>query len=179
MENHTLRSARFTNNIRSTIVAEWVDDNNPSIIRESYMTVDENSVKFKKLLEIYTLDQIEEATVEYGKQMQKRIADFHQQLIDSGQVSTSTVEENSDNTNYDKLFDFIFKFNPEYHDEGLFNMKLAVFEIEEISDCEDLELKESIRTAETPIELMNIVSNSGLVVQAVNKFGSDPDSESA
>ena len=59
MENHTLRSARFTNNIRSTIVAEWVDDNDPSIIRESYMTVDENNVKFKNLLEIYTLDQIE------------------------------------------------------------------------------------------------------------------------
>ena len=179
MENHTLRSARFTNNIRSTIVAEWVDDNDPNIIRESYMTVDENSVKFKKLLEIYTLDQIEEATVEYGKLMQKRITDFHQQLIDGGQVSTSAVQENSDNTNYDMLFDFMFKFNPEYHDEGLFNMKLAVFEIEEISDCEDSELKESIRTAETPIELMNIVSNSGLINQAENKFGSDPDSGSA
>ena len=179
MENHTLRSARFTNNIRSTIVAEWVDDNDPNIIRESYMTVDENSVKFKKLLEIYTLDQIEEATVEYGKSMQKAITDFHQQLIDGGQISTSAVEENSDNTNYDKLFHFIFKFNPEYHDEGLFNLKLAVFEIEEISDCEDSELKESIRTAESPIELINIVSNSGLVAPAGYKFGYGPDSESA
>ena len=171
MENHTLRSARFTNNIRSTIVTEWVDDNDPNIIRESYMTVDENNVKFKKLLEIYTLDQIEEATVEYGKQMQKRIIDFHQQLIDGGQASVS-----EDSTNYNMFFDFIFSFNPEFHDEGLFDMKLAIFEIEEISDCEDSELKESIRTAETPIELINIVSNSGLINQAGNKFGSDPDS---
>lgn len=179
MENHTLRSARFTNNIRSTIVAEWVDDNDPNIIRESYMTVDENSVKFKKLLEIYTLDQIEEATVEYGKEMQKRITDFHQRLIDSRQVSTVEQRKEEMAVAYEKLFDFIFSFNPEFHDEGLFNMKLAIFEIEEISDCEDSELKESIRTAETPIELLNIVCNSGLITPADRRLYSDPDSESA
>ena len=134
MENHTLRSARFTNNIRSTIVAQWVDDNDPNIIRESYMTVDENNVKFKKLLEIYTLDQIEEDTVEYGKQMQKAITDFHQRLIDSRQVSTVEQRKEEMAVAYEKLFDFIFSFNPEFHDEGLFNMKLAIFEIEEISD---------------------------------------------
>ena len=54
MENHTLRSARFTNNIRSTIVAEWVDDNDPSIIRESYMTVDENNVNPQVKLHVWS-----------------------------------------------------------------------------------------------------------------------------
>ena len=177
MENHTLRSARFTNNIRSTIVAEWVDDNNPSIIRESYMTVDENSVKFKKLLEIYTLDQIEEATVEYGKLMQKRITDFHQQLIDSGQVSSQEKPLSlNDPDHFDTwsgmLFDFVFRFDPERDEEALFNLKLSVFETDEIYDSEDSELKESIRTAKSPLELVNIIFNSGL-------FDSNLGSESA
>jgi len=179
MQGHTLLTARFTDNDRTTILAEWADNADTNTIRAQYISVDENDVNFKNLIKIYTLDQIEEDTIEYGKQIQKRIIDFHQKLIDSGEISTSAFQEKSDNTNYDKLFNFIFKFNSEYHDEGLFNMKLAVFEIEEISDCEDSGLKESIRTAKTPTELINIVSNSGLITQAENKFGSDIDSESA
>ena len=132
MENHTLKSARFTDNARTTILALWADNNNPNILRESFMAVDETNVKFKNLLKIYTLDQIEEDTIEFGKQIREDIVAFHKQLIEDGQVSTpNNVEDNGARVNED-LIEFVCKYNEKQdeHSESLFELKLAIFDIE-------------------------------------------------
>ena len=164
MENHTLKYARFTDNARTTILALWADNNNPNILRESFMAVDETNVKFKNLLKIYTLDQIEEDTIEFGKQIREDIVAFHKQLIEDGQVSTpNNVEDNGARVNED-LIEFVCKYNEKQdeHSESLFELKLAIFDIEEIADSSDDTLKESIRVAKTPYELICVLAESGL-----------------
>ena len=37
MQGHTLRSARFLNDARTTILAEWLDDNDKETVRNQYM----------------------------------------------------------------------------------------------------------------------------------------------
>ena len=164
MENHTLKSARFTDNARTTILALWADNNNPNILRESFMAVDETNVKFKNLLKIYTLDQIEEDTIEFGKQIREDIVAFHKQLIEDGQVSTpNNVEDNGARVNED-LIEFVCKYNEKQdeHSESLFELKLAIFDIEEIANSSDDTFKESIRVAKTPYELICVLAESGL-----------------
>ena len=164
MENHTLKSARFTDNARTTIVASWTDNDNPNTVRESYMVVDETNAKFKNLLKIYTLDQIEEDTEEYGKREQENIIAFHKRLIENGQASTTNnVEDNGARVNED-LIEFVCKYNEKQdeHSESLFELKLAIFDMEEIAESSDDTLKESIRVAKTPYELICVLAESGL-----------------
>ena len=165
MHGHKLYSARFTNNNRSTILVEW-QSHKTGALRETHVSVSERDGMFKHLMTLTNLDQIEKNTVEFGKQQKEFIKEYYKQVIEA-EIEKSKTEARGGEIVYDDLIKFVFKYNPEKDDEVLFDLKLAIFDMDEITlDSSQNELKESIRTAKTPFELICILAESGLFENA-------------
>ena len=76
MKDHTLIYARFMNNERTTIQAQWSDNDDPGTIRETYIIADESDVEYERLLNLIDLDEIHENTVKYYKKANKDIIKY-------------------------------------------------------------------------------------------------------
>ena len=173
MYGHVLKTARFTNNSRNVVVAEWADEKDESIVRESHVSVSERDKMFKNLLSHITLDKIEENTVEYGKQRAAMMTKFYQDVYEKERQIKKAAQKNGEVIVYDHLIDFIFRYNAEEDDEVLFDLKLAIFDMPEITaDENDDGFKESIRTAKTPMELVYLLAESGLFPNMPRKAAS-------
>ena len=80
MKDHTLIYARFMNNDRTTIQAQWSDNDNPETIRETYIMADESDVEYERLLNLIDLDEIHENTVKYYKKANKDIIKYMEKV---------------------------------------------------------------------------------------------------
>lgn len=163
MHGHKLKTARFTSNQRSAIVAEWIDLKT-DVVRENTISVSENNNQFKYLMTLTNLDKVEKNTIEYGKRMLERARTFWKQIHDQ-EVARDFKQSRSGDIVYDNTINFILKFdaNDPEQEEKLFDLKLTIFDMEEITmDNSQTELKESIRTAKTPMELVYLLADSGL-----------------
>ena len=67
MQGHTLLNARFLNNDRTTLLAEWKDNNDETVIRNQYMEAKDNNAQYRELLNHTTLEDIYEYTVNYER----------------------------------------------------------------------------------------------------------------
>tara|TARA_B100001939_G_C16889903_1_gene594882 strand:+ start:315 stop:893 length:579 start_codon:yes stop_codon:yes gene_type:complete len=160
MHGHKLKTARFTNNQRSAIVAEWIDLKTDAV-RENVISVSERNNQFKYLMTLTNLDKIEKNTIEYGKRQTAFIKEYYKNVVERGYKDRTQTIDGA--LVYEDILNFIFKFDPEKDDEILFDLKLGIFDMEEITMNESqTELKESIRTAKTPIELIYLLAESGL-----------------
>lgn len=160
MHGHKLKTARFTNNQRSAIVAEWTDLKTDEV-RENVISVSERNNQFKYLMTLTNLDKIEKNTIEYGKRQTAFIKEYYKNVVEQGYKDRTQTIDGA--LVYEDILNFIFKFDSEKDDEILFDLKLGIFDMEEITMNESqTELKESIRTAKTPIELIYLLAESGL-----------------
>ena len=166
MENHTLMYARFMNNDRTTIVAEWSDNENPEIIRETYIVADESDVQFAKLLELIELDQIHENTIKFYKKANRDILKYMEKVAEishSPLLNEKPIIQISNNMSSDDMTAIMKNlpmliFNPfdsEKYTESLFNLKLSVFELDFVKQSKKRKLKSEIRKAETPLQILN------------------------
>ena len=80
MKDHTLVYARFMNNDRTTIQAQWSDNDDPGTIRETYIIADESDVEYERLLNLIDLDEIHENTVKYYKKANKDIIKYMEKV---------------------------------------------------------------------------------------------------
>ena len=163
MHGHKLKTARFTSNQRSAIIAEWIDLKTDEV-RENVISVSERNNQFKYLMTLTNLDKIEKNTVEYGKKMRQRAVSFWKQIHDQ-EVARDFTQSRTGDIVYDNTINFILKFdaNDPEQEEKLFDLKLTIFDMDEITmNDSQTELKESIRTAKTPMELIYLLANSGL-----------------
>ena len=80
MKDHTLIYARFMNNNRTTIQAQWSDNDDPGTIRETYIIADESDVEYERLLNLIDLDEIHENTVKYYKKANKDIIKYMEKV---------------------------------------------------------------------------------------------------
>ena len=163
MHGHKLKTARFTSNERSAIVAQWIDQKTDEV-RENVISVSERNKQFKYLMTLTNLDAVEKNTVEYGKRMLERARSFWKQVHDQ-EVARDFTQSRTGDIVYDNTLNFILKFdaNDPEQEEKLFDLKLTIFDMDEITmDDSQTELKESIRTAKTPMELVYLLVNSGL-----------------
>lgn len=160
MYGNKLKTARFANNNRSVIACEW-EIPGKNATKETFVTVSERDSQFKYLLTLTTLDKIEENTIQFAKNQVKFVEQFYKQIYENGQREMASARGGA--IVYDDILDFLFRFNPEedQDQEILFDLKLAVFEMEEITmDTSQNKLKESIRTAKSPLELINLLAKS-------------------
>jgi len=116
--------------------------------------VDLENENYKKLLEQFNLVQIKKMTDERKEFENQK---FLNVVKDVAQQSGLIYDpENADAENRLRV-DHIFELpEGEFGEEFLFNLKLRVFEMDEVMNSEDADLKKKLREAKTPLESLYI-----------------------
>jgi hypothetical protein len=147
----TFIRAFFTDDKKNTIMV--MSKKEDETVHSQRIPVNPDFLDFQELLKLTTIDDIEKESETEATIARKAFENYHKQLIDNNIITPASKENISED-----LFNFILKYDEtnDKHKELLFELKLLSFDNENIEDAES-EVKEAIRTAITPMELLNIL----------------------
>jgi len=116
-----------------------------------YLKVDFNNQDFKDLIKEYDTDKIAESTIARNRNYAKQLSD----MIDAGIKSKTDVKQK---VSIEEYIDSMLNFNSsdKQSAEVLFALKVKVFENDKVKSCNDKDLKSSLRSAKTPVDLISI-----------------------
>ena len=116
-----------------------------------FLKVDFNNQDFKDLIEEYDTDKIAASTIARNRQYAKQLSD----MIDQGIKSKTDVKQR---VSIEEFIDSMLNFNSsdKQSAEILFALKVKVFENDKVKSCDDKDLKSSLRSAKTPVDLISI-----------------------
>jgi len=116
-----------------------------------YLKVDFNNQDFKDLIEEYDTDKIAASTIARNRQYAKQLSD----MIDQGIKSKTDVKQR---VSIEEFIDSMLNFNSsdKQSAETLFALKVKIFEQDKVKSCNDKDLKSSLRSAKTPVDLISI-----------------------
>jgi hypothetical protein len=139
--------ASFIDNERQNIEVLTKSDDGKSVI-PTIIPFDETNHMFKELMDIKTLDELHEDT-HNKKKLEGEL--YKEQAIAFAKEAGLVAEENTTPI-ITKIIEYITK-DTDNSDE-LFALKLGLFEVAEIKDSEDIELKKSLRQSKTKAEVL-------------------------
>lgn len=153
-------SVIFGNNERNIISIRYKGEDGQ--IYPYFIAASPEDKQFQKLLEMYTLDEIETFTLEHMNEQLESLKQYHIQLIESGEATPKTQDstENPGFINLETALNFFLLQDELGEDEKeiLFKLKLIAFEMEMVENA-SAEDKEVIRTAATPFELIQSLND--------------------
>jgi len=116
-----------------------------------FLRVDYNDQDFKDLINEYDTDKIAASTIARNRQYAKQLSDMVDQGIKSKTDSKQKVS-------VEEYIDSMLNFNSsdKQSAEILFALKVKVFENDKVKSCDDKDLKSSLRSAKTPVDLISI-----------------------
>ena len=116
-----------------------------------YLKVDYKNQDFKDLIEEYDTDKIAASTIARNRNYAKQLSD----MVDQGIKSKTDVKQR---VSVEEYIDSMLNFNSsdKQSAEILFALKVKVFENDKVKSCEDKDLKASLRSAKTPVDLISI-----------------------
>ena len=139
--------ASFVDNERQNIEVLTKSDDGKSVI-PTIIPFDETNHMFKELMDIKTLDELHEDT--HNKK--KLEGDLYKEQAIAFAKEAGLVAEENTTPIITKIIEYITK-DTDNSDE-LFALKLGLFEVAEIKDSEDIELKKSLRQSKTKAEVL-------------------------
>jgi len=146
-------NAVFASSKKKLILAIW-QDNETKQQHEIAIETDLNSNMYKKLLETFTTDEISTMT----DQKRKHAAKSWELIVKDIAEKYGLIYDPSATSPRDKLvIDHLF--NPPEGEAGmelLFNTKLKIFDLPEVTQSSNTELKKKLREAKTPLESLYI-----------------------
>ena len=151
--NGEFTEAFFADDSKTLIDSVWHDfddDQHFSVM----INVDLENKNYQKLLEKFNLQQIKKMTDEKRQSEQENFLTIVKDIaVNSGLIYDP---ENADVENRLKV-DHIFELpEGEFGEEFLFNIKLKIFDMEEVMNSDNTELKTKLREATTPLECFYI-----------------------
>ena len=116
-----------------------------------FLRVDYKNQDFKDLIEEYDTDKIAASTIARNRQYAKQLSD----MVDQGIKSKTDVKQR---VSVEEYIDSMLNFNSsdKQSAEILFALKVKVFENDKVKSCNDKDLKSSLRSAKTPVDLISI-----------------------
>ena len=140
--------AYFANSENNTVEVIYKDGDRAI---NHYLPVDFNSEEFKDLIEEYDTDKIAEATIARNRRYAQQLSD----VVDAGIKAKTDLKQKISVGDFVKK---ILNYDDKDSDakEILFSLKISVFEMDKIKNCEDNDYKTKLRSAKTPIELLAI-----------------------
>ena len=146
-----LIGAYFIDNDRQNIEILTTSEDKKQII-PTIIPFDENNPSFKELTSVITVDDLHENTYKKKKAEQKI---FEQKVIEIAKKDGLMLDDTRiDSNSYNKLVKAIFEQGE--NEDQLFALKIALFEVADIRDSKDSELKKKLRQSKTKIEAIKI-----------------------
>ena len=116
-----------------------------------FLRVDYKDQDFKDLINEYDTDKIAASTIARNRQYAKQLSD----MVDQGIKSKTDAKQK---VSVEEYIDSMLNFNSsdKQSAEILFALKVKVFENDKVKSCNDKDLKSSLRSAKTPVDLISI-----------------------
>ena len=144
-----LIGAYFIDNDRKNIEVLTTSEDKKQII-PTIMPFDENNPMFKELTSIITVDQLHENTYQKKKDEQKI---FETKVMEIAKKDGLLVDDTKiDSKSYNKLVKAIFEQGE--NEDQLFALKIALFELPNIGDSKNDELKKKLRQSKNKIDTL-------------------------
>ena len=137
--------AYYTNAEQDSVSILWTDGEKN---RDYHLKVDEEDDQFKALLAEYSYESLDESTLAKNEINRQWWRDAFNAYAATQNFSSGVLEERQADLS------LIFDFDPENseHKEGLFKLKLQMFEQDIVKKSKSKVAKAAIRKAPTPIE---------------------------
>ena len=146
IDGYNFVRARFTNNERTIIEAEFVSEDGTELIP---YTIEVDSHDYHKLLELISLDDLHESTYIWIQEQERAFKDYVLRIAkDKGWIFD--VDGGLNSNIYEFAVKAIFtSYDPDQHKEQLFLVKMRMFEQEAVKTCKDKTLKGKLRKSKT------------------------------
>lgn len=158
--SENLVQARYTDDARTTIECLIKNDVNAET-HSFYIVVDPENVYFQQLMTVASLEDIDAWSEVYYTRIQEEIETVHTQLIEAGKVDYTRIAGPDDTAQQmEKYAAMMFSYDsadPD-HVEKLFNLKLELFELDEVVAA-DSATKETMRIEDNPVNLVKQLWN--------------------
>jgi hypothetical protein len=152
-ENGKFTHARYVSSKKDTIEAIWYDEEHKQYHQVAIATNLENPA-YVKVLETFTTDEISTMTDQHSKEQAENFKLFVKEMAtEYGLVYDPNAANRETIASYEQIF------NPPEGDEGtdlLFNIKLKIFDLPQVVDSDNAELKRELREAETPLKALYV-----------------------
>ena len=146
-----LIGAYFIDNDRKNIEVLTTSEDKKQII-PTILPFDENNPMFKELTSIITVDQLHENTYQKKKDEQKI---FETKVMEIAKKDGLLVDDTKiDSKSYNKLVKAIFEQGE--NEDQLFALKIALFELPDIRDSKNDELKKKLRQSKNKIDTLKV-----------------------
>ena len=144
-------TASFIDNERKNIEVLLRDEKNEKVISH-IVEYDEKYPVCQELLKIITLDDLHENTYQKKQKEKKAVEEM---VVKIAKRDGLVFDEHRLDT---KFYPTIVKamFEETENEDHLFALKLALFELKQIRDSKDIEVKKKLRQAKNKIELLKI-----------------------
>jgi len=156
--NGKFTHACYVNSKKDTIDAIWHDETATGEDQIAYhqisIPVDLENANYVKLLETFTTDEISTMT---DQRTREESENFKQFIREMAEKEGLVYDPNAADRNEVQSVDHIF--TPPEGDAGtdlLFNVKLKIFDMPEVVDSTNTELKRALREADTPLKALYI-----------------------
>ena len=140
--------ASFVDNERQNIEILTKSEDGKTVI-PTVIPYDENNDMFKELMTIKTIDQLHEDTHNKKKE-EGRV--FKEEMIRIAREDGILGTEINKEKYFSEIVNLITK--DQGNEDHLFALKLALFEVEDIRDSENIELKKKIRQSKSKAEIL-------------------------
>ena len=145
-----LIGAYFIDEDRKNIEVLTTSDEDKKQVIPTIMPFDENNIMFKELMSVITVDDLHENTYQKKKEEQKI---FETKVIEIAKRDGLVIDgERVDQNSFQKLVKAIFEQGN--NEDHLFALKLALFELPEIRDSKNEELKKKLRQSKNKIDTL-------------------------
>jgi hypothetical protein len=152
-ENGKFTHARYVSSKKDTIEAIWYDEEHKQYNQVAISTNLENPA-YVKILETFTTDEISTMTDQNSREQAESFKLFVKEMAtDFGLVYDPNAANRETVASYEQIF------NPPEGDEGtdlLFNIKLKIFDLPQVVDSDNANLKRELREAETPLKALYV-----------------------
>jgi hypothetical protein len=147
--------ARYANAEKNAIEAIWYneDEENP-VYNEIWIDVNLRDQKYRELLETFSVDEISTMTDQHAKEAN---AIFQEHVKKIAEDYNMIYNPEAENNHYAQSVDMIFE--PQSGDVGeefLFDLKLKIFEMDEVVNSDNEDLQAELREADSPLKALYI-----------------------
>lgn len=153
LDNGRFTHAVYSSSKQNLIFATWYDESTKKH-KEIAIKTDLNNEFYKKLLQTFTTDEIYQMTDQKRKLNSQTFEIYVKDIaLKYGLVYDPLIHNPQEKLTVDNLF------NPPAGDLGtdlLFNLKLKIFDLPEVTQSDNTELKKKLREAKTPLESLYI-----------------------
>jgi hypothetical protein len=145
-------TAHYIDNEQKTLEVQLGTDE-PGVFESMIMPYDPTEDNCKSVLGVINDDKLMENTYIRRKAEKQALIDVAVAVAKGDNVDLDPVLLESDNGYWSKFVQSLF--NDDVNEDHLFALKLALFENENVRECEDKELKADLRQGKTKAEVLS------------------------